>query len=84
MFSLEHALNEISDMAQEQVESIQRDLDGLQGKQSRKRSTAKKRKGPSSDMESKKQRVSPSARMILSEAREVEGTRLSFAYPFHG
>ena len=62
-------------MAQEQVESIQRDLDGLQGKVNRKKSTAKKRNRQSSDMESKKPRISPCARMISSEAREVEGAR---------
>ena len=60
-------------MVCEQIESIQRDLDGLEGS-SRKKANNKKRPRPTSAKESKKQRLSPIAsQMISSEAREDEG-----------
>ena len=72
-YLLEEALSQISSMVCEQIDSVQRDLDGLEGS-SRTKSKNKKRPRPTSAKESKKQRLSPIAsQMISSEAHEDEG-----------
>ena len=73
MFILEQALEEIMELATGQIESIQADLDGLQGHSARTKS-AKKRPKPTAEKEAKKKRLTTAAsQMISSEAREADG-----------